>query len=104
MSPPKSTSIFSDAAAQQFAKYVQAGGGVVGIHSATATNFGYPYYGRLIGAFFDYHPELQSVGITALDMDHPSTTRFPDLLTIDEEVRITDLIVDRTNSRRSTTI
>lgn len=86
-SPPNSGSILSDAAAKQLAAYIQMGGGFVGVHSATATMFTWPFYGRLIGAFFDYHPEIQEVGIKALNNDHPSTSRFPALLNIDEEVR-----------------
>jgi hypothetical protein len=46
----------------------------------------FPPYGRLVGAFFDYHPEIQEVGIRALTNDNPSTSKFPDILTIDEEV------------------
>lgn len=48
--------------------------------------FPWPFYGRLIGAFFNYHPEIQPVGFKALTKDHPSTSRFPDVLNINEEV------------------
>lgn len=69
-----------------FARYIQQGGGFVGVHSASACLYDTPFYGRLIGAFFDYHPEIQQVGIKALTTENPSTSKFPDPLTIDEEV------------------
>jgi hypothetical protein len=40
-----------------------------------------------VGAFFDYHPEIQPVGIKALNTNNPSTSRFPSVLNINEEVR-----------------
>ncbi|MBK6844540.1 MAG: ThuA domain-containing protein [Gemmatimonadetes bacterium] len=33
-----------------FERYIQAGGGYVGIHSATDTEYGWPWYGKLAGA------------------------------------------------------
>lgn len=45
-----------------------------------------PFYGRLVGAFFDYHPEIQPVGIRALTNQNPSTTKFPTSFQIQEEV------------------
>ena len=40
-----------DAAQQDdFERYIQAGGGYVGIHSATDTEYDWPWYGRLAGA------------------------------------------------------
>ena len=35
-----------------FERYIQAGGGFVGIHSAAATEYEWPWYGKLMGAFF----------------------------------------------------
>ena len=34
-----------------FERYIQAGGGYVGIHSATDTEYDWPWYGKLAGAF-----------------------------------------------------
>lgn len=88
VSPPNATTVFSNASADAFAKYIEQGGGYIGIHSASATAFLNPFYGRLVGAFFQYHPEIQQVGIKAINKDNPSTSRFPSELTIDEEVRM----------------
>ncbi|UZJ56390.1 hypothetical protein CBS101457_005710 [Exobasidium rhododendri] len=86
VSPPNDTSVLSNASADAFAKYIESGGGYVGIHCASASLFSHPFYGRLVGAFFDYHPEIQPVGIKALNTDNPSTSRFPAVLNINEEV------------------
>jgi type 1 glutamine amidotransferase len=86
VSPPNATSVFSNASADAFAKYIERGGGYIGIHSASATAFLNPFYGHLVGAFFQYHPEIQPVGIRAVNTDNPSTSRFPSVLNINEEV------------------
>lgn len=46
-----------DASQQQaFEGFVGAGGGFVGIHSAADTEYDWPWYGELVGAWFDSHP------------------------------------------------
>ncbi len=71
-----------DAAQQDdFERYIQAGGGYVGIHSATDTEYGWPWYGRLAGAWFNGHPNNPNVRkgtYRVLDKSHPSTQGFPD--------------------------
>ncbi|MEM8999236.1 MAG: ThuA domain-containing protein [Bacteroidota bacterium] len=39
-----------------FERYIQAGGGFVGIHAATDTEYDWGWYGKLVGAFFQSHP------------------------------------------------
>lgn len=39
-----------------FEQFVGAGGGFVGIHSAADTEYDWPWYGELVGAWFDSHP------------------------------------------------
>lgn len=39
-----------------FERYIQAGGGFVGIHAATDTEYDWNWYGRLVGAYFESHP------------------------------------------------
>lgn len=36
--------------------YVRAGGGFVGVHAAADTGYDWPWYGRLVGAWFHSHP------------------------------------------------
>src|SRR5256886_2468267 len=64
-----------------FERYVQAGGGWVGIHSATDTEYDWPWYGRLAGAWFNGHPNNPNVRkgtYRVLDKSHPSTEGLPD--------------------------
>ena len=39
-----------------FERFVGDGGGFVGIHSAADTEYDWPWYGELVGAWFDSHP------------------------------------------------
>ena len=41
---------------EEFERYIQAGGGYLGIHSATDCEYEWPWYGRLAGAYFLDHP------------------------------------------------
>src|ERR1700687_1950187 len=71
-----------DAAQQDdFERYIEAGGGYVGIHSAADTEYGWPWYGRLAGAWFNGHPNNPNVRkgtFRVLDKNHPSTQGLPD--------------------------
>ncbi|MEO7366916.1 MAG: ThuA domain-containing protein, partial [Gemmatimonadaceae bacterium] len=62
-------------------RYIQAGGGYVGIHSATDTEYEWPWYGRLAGARFNGHPNDPNVRkgtFRVLDRIHPSTQGLAD--------------------------
>ena len=78
-----------DAAQQDdFERYIQAGGGYVGIHSAADTEYDWPWYGRLAGARFNGHPNNPNVrkGIfRVLDKRHPSTEGLPDRIEREDE-------------------
>ena len=71
-----------DAAQQDdFERYIQAGGGYVGVHSATDTEYDWPWYGRLAGAWFNGHPgnpNVRKATYRVLDKSHPSTVGMPD--------------------------
>ncbi|TKY86746.1 hypothetical protein EX895_004386 [Sporisorium graminicola] len=75
--PPLTGTVLDDQGIRNFARYIQQGGNFFGIHSASATLFGAPFYGRLVGAYFDYHPQIQNVTFKALSSSHPSTSRWP---------------------------
>ncbi len=64
-----------------FERYIQAGGGFVGIHSAADTEYTWAWYGELIGAYFSSHPNHPNVRVGAievLDKKHLSTAHLPD--------------------------
>lgn len=61
-----------------FEGYIQAGGGFVGIHSASDTEYDWPWYGQLVGAYFASHPDQQSATLVVEDDSHPSTRGLPE--------------------------
>jgi type 1 glutamine amidotransferase len=58
-------------------RYVRGGGGFVGVHSATDTEHGWPWYGDLVGASFVFHPPVQDGIVRVTDRHHPSTRFLP---------------------------
>jgi cytochrome c len=58
-------------------RYVRGGGGFVGIHSASDTEHHWPWYGRLVGTWFQNHSRIQSATVRIEDPDHPSTKGLP---------------------------
>lgn len=61
-----------------FEQYIQSGGGYVGIHAASDTEYDWPWYGELVGAYFDSHPSNQTATIEVADRIHPSTKNLPE--------------------------
>src|SRR3546814_1282132 len=48
--------------------FVEGGGGFVGIHAAADTEYGWPWYETLVGAWFESHPPgLQDTRLTFAD-------------------------------------
>jgi type 1 glutamine amidotransferase len=59
-----------------FESYIGAGGGFVGVHSAADTEYDWPFYGNLLGAWFASHPAIQSATIRVEDRAHPATAHL----------------------------
>ncbi|WP_242156760.1 ThuA domain-containing protein [Aestuariivivens sediminis] len=68
-----------------FERYMQAGGGFVGVHSATDTEYDWPWYGKLVGAYFVDHPAVQEATLKIMDKNHPSTFFLDDTWDKEEE-------------------
>lgn len=71
-----------------FERFIQAGGGFIGIHAATDTEYHWPWYGQLVGAYFDSHPNGPNVRngeYYVVDKHHPSTDSLPDRFKRDDE-------------------
>jgi type 1 glutamine amidotransferase len=60
-----------------FEQYIRSGGGYVGIHSATDTEYDWPWYGKLAGGYFLDHPEQQEAVLRVTDVEHISTRHLP---------------------------
>lgn len=64
-----------------FERYIQAGGGYVGIHSAADTEYEWPWYSQLMGAHFSSHPHnsnIRKATVNVTDKSHISTQHLPD--------------------------
>ena len=61
-----------------FERYIQAGGGFVGIHAASDAGYQWGWYERLVGANFESHPSQQEATLNIIDKNHPSTKHLPD--------------------------
>ena len=63
-----------------FENYISNGGAFMGIHAAADTEYEWPFYGKLVGAYFESHPNDPNV-LTAqmrvLDSKHPATKNLP---------------------------
>jgi hypothetical protein len=61
-----------------FEQFIHNGGGFVGIHSATDTEYDWPWYGQLVGTYFADHPALQPATVKIQNTSHPSTQLLPE--------------------------
>ncbi|RBL92947.1 ThuA domain-containing protein [Chitinophaga flava] len=61
-----------------FQQYIHQGGGWMGIHAATDTEYGWPWYNKLAGAWFLDHPKQQQATLHVIDHHHPATQHLPD--------------------------
>lgn len=69
--------VLNDTQQASFEDYIRAGGNFMGIHAATDTEYDWPWYGELVGAYFNGHPEIQQASINVVDASHPSTSSLP---------------------------
>lgn len=69
----------SDEQRKIFQKFIQNGGGFVGIHSACGSERDWPWFSAMIGAKFVRHPAFQLFDIKVLTKEHPSTSFLPDI-------------------------
>jgi type 1 glutamine amidotransferase len=69
--------VLTPAGRARLAAYVESGGGFVGVHAAACTEYAWPYYGELLGAWFARHPDLQPGKAVIEDRDHPATRHLP---------------------------
>jgi type 1 glutamine amidotransferase len=60
-----------------FERFIRRGGGFVGVHSASDTEYDWPFYGALVGAYFAGHPDIQSATVRIEDASHPAVQSLP---------------------------
>src|SRR4051812_13931148 len=84
--------VLDEAQQAAFERFIRAGGGYAGIHSASDTEYDWPWYGRLVGAYFRDHPgvagvnqQFQTATIRVEDRDTAATRDLPRRWTREEE-------------------
>lgn len=60
-----------------FTRYIGQGHGFMGVHAATDTEYDWPWYGGLVGAYFQSHPKVQPATVRVVDAQHPATSFLP---------------------------
>ena len=68
-----------------FRRYMQAGGGFVGLHSVIGTERNWRWFKMMLGGSFAWHPRFQSLRIRILDKDHPSVAGMPGVWVKEDE-------------------
>jgi type 1 glutamine amidotransferase len=77
--------VLDDAGRRAFERYIRAGGGWVGVHAAAASEYGWSWYGQLLGAYFLGHPAIQPAQVVVEIGDHASTAHLPQSFTVEDE-------------------
>lgn len=60
-----------------FEAWVRAGGAYLGVHSASDTEYDWPFYGDLVGSYFARHPDIQTATVNVEDAGHPAIAGVP---------------------------
>ncbi|MGZ3643903.1 MAG: ThuA domain-containing protein [Ktedonobacteraceae bacterium] len=72
--------ILNDNQKAAFERFIRAGGGYVGVHSASDTEYDWSWYGGLVGAYFDRihgHSKVMQATIHVTDRTQSSTMMLP---------------------------
>ena len=69
--------VLNDEQQTAFEQYIRSGGGFVGVHAATDTEYDWPWYNQLVGAYFKSHPKQQEAVLHIVDHSHLSTKHLP---------------------------
>jgi uncharacterized protein len=88
--------LFNDAQRSAFERYIRRGGGYAGIHSASDTEYQWPWYDRLLGTHFLSHPPISQATLRVADRTHPSTSMLPE-----KWIRTDEWYNFRTNPRKN---
>lgn len=62
-----------------FEQFIKCGGGYVGVHAATDTEYDWPWYGKLAGAYFINHPHQQLATLNVVNRTSIATKHLPEI-------------------------
>ena len=68
--------IFDSSQQKVMERFIQAGKGYVGIHSASDTEYGWDWYTKLVGRMFFIHPPIQTARLKIVDNTFPGLQGF----------------------------
>ena len=69
--------VFTTAEQDALEQYLQQGGAIMGIHGAADAEYDWPWYGQMLGGWFDGHPEIQQADCIVADKTHSMTAHLP---------------------------
>jgi uncharacterized protein len=70
--------ILNEQQQQALEKFIQSGKGFVGVHSASDTEYDWPWYGKLVGRHFHIHPQIQTARLSVINKSFPGVEYFPE--------------------------
>jgi uncharacterized protein len=77
---------FTGAKREALQGFLKDGKGVIGLHAAADSHYGWGWYGQMIGGYFERHPSGTPKGIvTVVDAKHPATAKLPKTLERNDE-------------------
>ena len=68
-----------------FENYIRSGRGYVGVHAAADTEYDWPWYGNLVGAWFASHPAIQQANVKVENRATAATAHLPQTWTRTDE-------------------
>lgn len=71
--------VFNETQKKDFEQYIRSGGGFVGVHAASDTEFQWPWFGQLVGAYFDKHPVPQVAELQVINRNTIATKHLPEV-------------------------
>ena len=69
--------VLNDTQQKAFEQFIRQGGGYVGLHSAADTEYDWPWFGGLNGAYFKNHPRQQEAVFNIVENNHLATAHLP---------------------------
>ncbi|MGC1241998.1 MAG: ThuA domain-containing protein [Chryseosolibacter sp.] len=73
--------VLDDEQQKAMESYIKGGGGFVGVHAAADTEYDWPWYNKLVGAYFKSHPNnpnVRKASVHVIDKKHPATESLPE--------------------------
>jgi type 1 glutamine amidotransferase len=80
--------VLDKAGQDAFEKYIQKGGSYLGVHAAADTEYDWPWYGRLVGGYFESHPNNPNLRKATVDKtanSHKSVAHYPKSFSREDE-------------------